>query len=190
MTQKDVGAMPDVITGTLQLGLIQVYALINPRASHSFVAHRIVSNLNVLPSRLNVGMVVSTPLGKNINIDEVYKGVKLYIKGVELRVDLMPLELHDFDLILEMDWLNRYRAQVDCFTKTVTLQDVSGKRVVFRGEKRVSPNSIISVMTAGKLVMTAVVHELLHPFLEVFTPHVRLNKQLHWARLTSKKHSL
>jgi hypothetical protein len=135
-------------------------------------------------------MVVSTPLGKNINIDEVYKGVKLYIKGVELRVDLMPLELHDFDLILEMDWLNRYRAQVDCFTKTVTLQDVSGKRVVFRGEKRVIPNSIISVMTAGKLVMTAVVHELLHPFLEVFTPHVRLNKQLHWARLTSKKHSL
>jgi hypothetical protein len=48
-------------------------------------------------------MVVSTPLGKNINIDELYKGVKLYIKGIELRVDLMPLELYDFDLILGMD---------------------------------------------------------------------------------------
>ena len=53
----------------------------------------------MLPSRLNVGMVVNTHLGKNINIDEVYKGVILYIKGVELRVDLMPLELYDFDLI-------------------------------------------------------------------------------------------
>jgi hypothetical protein len=39
MTQKDVGAMLDVVAGTLQLGLIQVYALINPRTSHSFVAH-------------------------------------------------------------------------------------------------------------------------------------------------------
>jgi hypothetical protein len=29
---------------------------------------------------------------------------------------------------------------------------VSGKRVVFRGERRVIPNSIISVMTAGKLI--------------------------------------
>jgi hypothetical protein len=95
--------MPDVIASTLQLGLIQVYDLMDPGASYSFVAHRIVSNLNVLPSRLNVWMVVSTPLGKNINIDELYKGVKLYIKGIELRVDLMPLELYDFDLILGMD---------------------------------------------------------------------------------------
>jgi len=152
MTQEDVGAMPDVVTSTLQLGLIQVYALIDLGASHSFVAHQIVSNLKVLPSRLSVGVVVSTPLGKNINIDEVYKGVILYFEGVELRVDLMPLELYDFDLILGMDWLSRYRAQVDCFTKTVNLQDVSGKRVVFRGERRVIPNSIISVMTTGKLI--------------------------------------
>jgi hypothetical protein len=152
MTQEDVGAMPDVVAGTLQLGLIQVYALIDLGASHSFMAHRIVSNLKVLPSRLSVGVVVSTPLGKNINIDEVYKGVILYFEGVELRVDLMPLELYDFDLILGMDWLSRYRAQVDCFTKTVNLQDVSGKRVVFRGERRVISNSIISVMKTGKLI--------------------------------------
>jgi hypothetical protein len=45
MTQEDVGAMPDVVAGTLRLGLIQVYALIDPGASHSFVAHRIISNL-------------------------------------------------------------------------------------------------------------------------------------------------
>jgi hypothetical protein len=74
------------------------------------------------------------------------------IEGVELRADLMPLALDDFDLILGMDWLSRHRARVDCFTKTVNLQDVSGKRVVFRGERRVIPNSIISVMTAGKLI--------------------------------------
>ena len=152
MSQEDLGAMLDVIAGTLQLSLIQVYALIDPGASHSFVSHRITRNLNVLPSRLNVGMVVSTPLGKNINIDEVYKGVILNIEGAELRADLMPLALDDFDLILGMDWLSRHRARVDCFTKTVNLQDVSGKRVVFRGEMRVIPNSIISVMTAGKLI--------------------------------------
>jgi hypothetical protein len=39
-------------------------------------------------------------------------------------------------------------------------------------------------------VLSMVVHELLHPLLEVLTPHVRLYKQLHWARLTSKRHSL
>ena len=39
-------------------------------------------------------------------------------------------------------------------------------------------------------VLNTVVHELLHPLLAVFTPHVRLDKQLHWARLTSKRRSL
>jgi hypothetical protein len=39
-------------------------------------------------------------------------------------------------------------------------------------------------------VLSTVVNELLRPLLGVLTPHVRLNKQLHWARHTSKKRSL
>jgi hypothetical protein len=103
MTHEDVGAVPDVVAGTLQLDTIQVYALIDPGASHSFVAHRIVNNLHVLSCKLGVRVTVSTPLGENIHIDDIYRGVKLYIGGLQLRVDLMPLELYDFDLILGMD---------------------------------------------------------------------------------------
>jgi len=66
-------------------------------------------------------MTVSTPLRENINVDEVYKKVVLYVEGMELQVDLMPLELYDFDLILGMDWLSKYKAQVNCFTKTVVI---------------------------------------------------------------------
>jgi hypothetical protein len=39
-------------------------------------------------------------------------------------------------------------------------------------------------------VLSVVINELLHPLLLVFTPHVRLYKQLHWAQLTSKRRSL
>jgi len=66
-------------------------------------------------------MTISTPLRENINVDEVYKRVVLYVEGMELQVDLMPLELYDFDLILGMDWLSKYKAQVNCFTKTVVI---------------------------------------------------------------------
>ena len=79
MTYKDVGAVPDMVPGTLQLDTIQVYALIDPGASHSFVSYRIVNNLHVLSSKLGVGVMVSTPLGENIHIDDIYRGVKLYI---------------------------------------------------------------------------------------------------------------
>jgi hypothetical protein len=39
-------------------------------------------------------------------------------------------------------------------------------------------------------VLSMVVHELLHALLAVFTSHVRLDKQLYWAQLTSKRCSL
>jgi hypothetical protein len=39
-------------------------------------------------------------------------------------------------------------------------------------------------------VLSTIVNELLRHLLAVLTPHVRLNKQLHWARLTSKRRSL
>jgi len=39
-------------------------------------------------------------------------------------------------------------------------------------------------------VLNAIVNELLHPLLVVFTLYVRLYKQLHWTRLTSKRRSL
>jgi hypothetical protein len=39
-------------------------------------------------------------------------------------------------------------------------------------------------------VLSAIVNKLLHPFLAVFTPHVRLHKKLHWAWLMSKSRSL
>jgi len=39
-------------------------------------------------------------------------------------------------------------------------------------------------------VLSTVVHKLLNPLLAVLTPHVRLYKQLHWTRHTSKRRSL
>jgi hypothetical protein len=137
MTYEDVRAIPDVVAGTLQLDIMQVYALIDPGASHSFVSYRIVNNLYVLSGNLGVGVIVSTPLGENILIYDIYRGVKLYIGGLELRVDLMPLQLYDFDVILGMDWLSKHKAQVDCFTKMVTIQGIDDKRVVFKGERKV-----------------------------------------------------
>ena len=46
------------------------------------------------------GFIISNLLGKNVNIDHVYKGIKVDINGCEIRVDLVLLELYDFEVIL------------------------------------------------------------------------------------------
>jgi len=93
-----------------------------------------------------------TPSGESIDIYHVYKGIRVNIDRRVKKVDLIPLELHDFDVILGMDWLGMYRAQMDCFEKTVSLQGLNGRRVIFRGERNVIPNCIISAMTARKIM--------------------------------------
>ena len=44
----------------------------------------------------------------------------------EMTIDLVLLDLHDFDVILGMDWLASYHASVNCFGKRVTFS-ISGQ---------------------------------------------------------------
>ncbi|XXG53140.1 hypothetical protein AAC387_Pa03g1287 [Persea americana] len=63
--------------------------------------------------------------------------------------------MHDFDVILEMDWLARYRAVMDCFENTVRLSiDGSDETVEFVGERRPPSTKMISTLKAERMMKT------------------------------------
>ena len=105
MTQEDMRAATDVVAGTLLLKSQHVYTLIDPGATHSFIARKWEDKLKVQPMRMEKGVVIGTPLGETILIEYVYKGCRVRIGDVEMRVDLLPLDFYDFEMILGMDWL-------------------------------------------------------------------------------------
>ena len=131
ITQEEAQVSPDVVAGTLLLNHLPIYVLFDPGATHSIIAHTAVGKLGRSPSRVGKGFIISTPLGKHVDIDVIYMGIKLEIIGCDTHVDLIPLGIHDFDIILGMDWLGKYRAQMDYFAKTVTFSGSMGERVVF-----------------------------------------------------------
>jgi len=49
-------------------------------------------------------------LGDAVTIKHVYMEIKIIIRGYDAKVDVMPLELYDFDVILGMDWLSHHKA--------------------------------------------------------------------------------
>lgn len=53
-------------------------------------------------------------------VNQEYQGCTVTFLGRETIVDLMLLDIIDFDVIF-MDWLSHYHAILDCHTKTVTL---------------------------------------------------------------------
>jgi hypothetical protein len=127
---------------------MHIHVLIDLRATHYFVANRIVRKLGGNVKMVERGFIIGTPLSEIVNVNFILKGVKINIKGCEMRVDLIPLELQDFD----MDWLGINKAQMDCFAKVIILERLNGRKIIFRGERNVVPNCLISTMTANKMV--------------------------------------
>ena len=66
--------------------------------------------------------MVTTPIGKQILHNSIFKGCQILIEGVVLYANLIPLEMYDFDVILGMDWLSTHCASLDYFTKNVVFQ--------------------------------------------------------------------
>ncbi|PSR88443.1 Transposon Tf2-6 polyprotein [Actinidia chinensis var. chinensis] len=90
--------------------------------------------------------------GDVVVVEEVYKECVLKIGDKELLVDLMPLSIHDFDLILGMDWLAAYHASIDYFKKEVVFKMPNEVEFIFQGERDVIPTCLILVVKARKLL--------------------------------------
>ena len=64
---------------------------------------------------------VSTPIGASIVARKIYRNFSICILHKILPCDLVELDMVDFDVILEMDWLHAYYASIDCRTHRVKI---------------------------------------------------------------------
>ena len=68
----------------------------------------------------------------------------------ELSVDLVVLDMIDYDVILGMDFLSKYRATIDCKAKVVSFQPPGEEQFTFCGDKYSSQKMFVSAMKARK----------------------------------------
>ena len=69
-----------------------------------------------------------------------------------LKKNLIPLEMWDFDVILDMDWLSTHQASVDYFTKKVVFRKPRFPELKFEGDRRILPTCVISTLEAKRLL--------------------------------------
>ncbi|XP_070002464.1 uncharacterized protein [Nicotiana sylvestris] len=67
---------------------------------------------------LGTPIYVSTPMGDSMVMDRIYWSCVVIFCGYETRVDLLLLDMIDFNVILGMDWLSLFHAIHDCHAKT------------------------------------------------------------------------
>ncbi|GKD57936.1 putative reverse transcriptase domain-containing protein [Tanacetum coccineum] len=119
----NAGTNPDsnVVKGTFFLNNRYASILFDTAADRSFVSTAFSSLIDITPTTLNHYYDVELADGKIIGINIIIRGCTLNFLNHLFNINLMPVELGSFDLIIGMDWLLKYHAVIDCVKKIVRI---------------------------------------------------------------------
>ena len=119
---------------------------------HLFVSYLFSHSLHTSLVPLDYVLSVVLPFRNSIICDRVYNSCKILVNNVPMFMNLIPLDMHGFDIILGMDWLSYHRAIIDCELKRVVFHSFDHSRLVFEGVGVVPPPYLISSMQACHLI--------------------------------------
>ncbi|GJU42882.1 putative reverse transcriptase domain-containing protein [Tanacetum coccineum] len=111
----------NVVTGTFLLNNHYASILFDTGADRSFISTAFSSLINIAPTSLENCYDVELADGKLVGIDTIIRGCTLNFLDHPFNIDLMPVELGSFDVIIGMDWLRRCHAVIVCDEKLVQI---------------------------------------------------------------------
>ncbi|XP_022876708.1 uncharacterized protein LOC111394890 [Olea europaea var. sylvestris] len=152
LTEQVIEESSDLIMGMLSIFDRNARILIGPGSTHSFMSFAFALYANQKSELLGSCLVVNTPVGESLLVNNIYQNCGIKIKENELKANLIPLDIHDFDVILGMDFLTTNRASVDCFRKKVVFRQPGQPEIIFNGQHRILPSCVISAIDARRLL--------------------------------------
>ncbi|GKD07688.1 putative reverse transcriptase domain-containing protein [Tanacetum coccineum] len=126
---------PNIMTGTFTLNNHFATTLFDSGADYSFVSTTFIPLLGLEPSDLGFKYEIEIASGQLVEIDKVIKGCKLEIEGHVFDIDLIPFGHGSFDVIIGMDWLSNYKAEIICHEKVVRIPLSDGNVLRVLGER-------------------------------------------------------
>ncbi|GKA76006.1 putative reverse transcriptase domain-containing protein [Tanacetum coccineum] len=129
------GSNPDsnVVKGTFLLNNCYASMLFDSGADRSFVSSTFSALLDITPSTLDTSYVVELADGRISETNVVLRGCTLGLLGHPFDIDLMPIELGSFDVIIGMDWLAKYHALI-IFDEKVVRIPYGDEVLIIRGD--------------------------------------------------------
>ncbi|GKE49793.1 putative reverse transcriptase domain-containing protein [Tanacetum coccineum] len=106
-------ANPDlnVVNGTFLLNNHYASMIFDSGVDRSFMLTTFSALLDVTPDTLDVSYAVELADGRISKTNTILKGYTLGLLGHPFNIDLMPVELGSFDVIIGMDWLADHHAK-------------------------------------------------------------------------------
>ncbi|XP_071727670.1 uncharacterized protein [Rutidosis leptorrhynchoides] len=121
---------PKLVTGTFLLDNHHVYVLFDYGADKSFVSREFFHNLKNPLSLLENLYSIELVNGNLMRADKVYRDCTLILAGTSFRIDVIPIKLRSFNLVVGMDWL----ADIVCHQKAIRIPVTEDEPLMVYGE--------------------------------------------------------
>ena len=103
-------------------------------------------------SAMNFDLIIATPMGDSVMTSRMLENCPVMIGYRDMLVDLVFLDLQDFDVILGMNWLVSYHAFIDCFGKGVIFSIPGQSEFSFKRKHVDKPLHVVLAIRANSLL--------------------------------------
>ncbi|GJS43746.1 putative reverse transcriptase domain-containing protein [Tanacetum coccineum] len=124
----------NVVTGTFLLNNRYASILFDTGADRSFISTAFSSLIDIIPTTLDHGYDVELADGRIIWVNTLIRGCTLNFLNHPFNIDLMPVEMGSFDVIIGMDWLAKYHVVIVYDEKLVRVP-FGDKTLIFHGDR-------------------------------------------------------
>ncbi|GKA46752.1 reverse transcriptase domain-containing protein [Tanacetum coccineum] len=127
---------PNVVTGMFLLNQHLARVLFDSGADKSFVSISLASMLNIPPITIDTFYNIKMADGNLVSTNIVIQGCTLTLLNQPFKIDLMPIKLGSFDVVIGMYWLSKYHARIICDEKVVHIPINSETLIIRVMEKK------------------------------------------------------
>ncbi|GJV99081.1 putative reverse transcriptase domain-containing protein [Tanacetum coccineum] len=127
----------NVVTGMFLLNNRYAFILFDSGFDRNFMDTRFSFMLDINPIKIGASYEVELANGRVVSMNTILKGCTLNLVNHIFEIDLMPIELGTFDVIIGMDWLVKHDAVIVCGEKVVRIP-YGNKMLIVESDKGVS----------------------------------------------------
>ncbi|GKD67183.1 putative reverse transcriptase domain-containing protein [Tanacetum coccineum] len=140
----------NVVTGTFLLNNRYASILFDTGADRSFITTAFSSLIDIASTLLENSYDVELADGKIVGIDTIVRGCTLNFLNHPFNIDLMPIKLGSFNVIIGMDWLRRCHAVIVYDEKLVRIP-YGNETLIFCGnESNNGRESQLTIISCSK----------------------------------------
>ncbi|KAI3770363.1 hypothetical protein L6452_01492 [Arctium lappa] len=158
MTADEAKASADAVSGTFLLNSVPARVLFDLGASFSFISELFRQKLSIPTNSLGNALVVEIANGSQVLICDVLRKCTLGIEGREFPIDLMPMIIGGFDVVVGMDWLANNHAEISK-GEVAIITMAKGRKCLVKGCSSFLAYVIDAKLEKSKLVDVKIVRE-------------------------------